>query len=91
MKWNRTLNISVQFKQRAVIVFLTAESVFQSKFTYVYNLFTLMAVFTLALRIVVGPTDVKITSCVVWSVWQNLDNLLQQRLRIPQETGSWID
>jgi len=91
MKWNRRLNISVWFKQRAVIVFLTAESVFQSKFTYVCNFFTLMTVLMRALRVVVGPTDVKMTSCVVWSVWQNLDNLWQQPLRVPQETSSWID
>jgi hypothetical protein len=91
MKWNRTLNISVQFKQRAVIVFLTAESVFQSKFTYVCNFFTLRTVLTRALRVVIGPTDVKMTSCVVWFVWQNLDNLWQQPLRVPQETSSWID
>ena len=56
---------SVRFKQRAVIVFLAAEGVFQSKFTYVYNLFAVITVLTRALCVVVGPTDVKMTSCVV--------------------------
>jgi len=56
---------SVRFKQRAVIVFLTAEGVFQSKFIYVCNLLTVMTVLKRALCVVVGPTDVKMTSCVV--------------------------
>jgi hypothetical protein len=56
---------SVRFKQRAVIAFLAAERVFQSKFTYVCNLFTVMTVLTRAMCVVVGPTDVKMTRCVV--------------------------
>lgn len=50
---------SLRFKQRAVIVFLTAEGVFQSKFTKVCNWFTVMTVLTRALCVVVGPTGCK--------------------------------